>query len=97
MLKLRTSMRYSTFFLHGTDTRPLTPHQQLQISEFVGQDPNSNSFMVYNSTDAKRVIKNWYQALPWVKPYFSLKANPIPPLVSELIRSGVGMACTSRA
>jgi len=48
--KLLGRFSYSVFFLKGTDQRTLNTAQQQQIAEFVGRQPMSTSFLVYNST-----------------------------------------------
>lgn len=52
--------------------------------------------MVYNSFEAKRKIKDWFIHLPWVKPYYAIKANPFEGLCKDLSRGGAGMDCASK-
>jgi len=88
---------YSVFFLKGTDQRTLTTPQQQQIAEFVGRQPMSTSFLVYNSTEALRKLSQWQSRLPWIRPFYAIKSNPLNCLVKELAGQGAGLDCASRA
>jgi len=52
--------------------------------------------MVYNSFEANRRLKNWFSQLPWIRPYYAIKSNPISLLCKELAAGGAGMDCASR-
>ena len=77
LFRNRSAMKYSTYFVHGTDNRPLSSDALMEISEFVSQDPTCNSFFVYNKTDTKVKLTQWNNKLKWVEPYYSMKTNPI--------------------
>lgn len=93
---LHNCFNYSVFFLRGTDARLLTPHQQLEISDFVNKQPKSTSFMVYNSHEAQRKLTNWQMSLPWIRPFYAIKSNPLNCLLKELTAGGTGLDCASR-
>lgn len=88
---------YSVYFLKGTDPRTLSTDQQLEMAKFVENKPASTSFMIYNSTEANRKLTNWWKALPWIRPFYAIKSNPIPMLCKELAAGGAGMDCASKA
>lgn len=88
---------FSVFFLKGTDQRTLNIQQQQEIAEFVGRQPMSTSFMVYNSTEAMRKLTYWQSRLPWIRPFYAIKSNPINCLVKELVDGGAGLDCASKA
>ena len=52
--------------------------------------------MVYNSFEANRKIQNWFSTLPWIRPYYAIKSNPISLLCKELASAGAGMDCASK-
>jgi diaminopimelate decarboxylase len=88
---------FSTFFLHGTDTRPLPYHMQNQIRTLINYtDPCSASFLLYNSHEAQRKLKNWKAALPWIHPHYAIKSNPIKPLLEDLYNLGSNFDCASK-
>jgi diaminopimelate decarboxylase len=88
---------YSVYFLKGTDGRLLNHKQQNEIAEFVERQPMSSSFLVYNSTEANRKLTAWQTALPWIRPFYAIKSNPIGCLLKELTAGGSGLDCASRA
>jgi len=88
---------FSTYFLHGTDTRPLPYHMQNQIITLINYtDPNSASFLLYNSHEAQRKLKNWKATLPWIHPHYAIKSNPIKPLLQDLLSLGSNFDCASK-
>ena len=52
--------------------------------------------MVYNSTEANRKLDNWHNSLPWIRPFYAIKSNPISLLCKELAAKGAGMDCASK-
>lgn len=52
--------------------------------------------MVFNEEELARKIKHWKKELPWVKPFYAVKANPMAALRKQMIQSGFGMDCASR-
>jgi len=60
-------------------------------------DPNSSSFLVYNSHEAQRKLRNWKSTLPWIQPHYAIKSNPIEPLLDDLHQLGSGFDCASKA
>lgn len=93
---LHNCFNYSVFFLRGTDARLLNPHQQIEICDFVNKQPKSSSFMVYNSYEAQRKLHAWHAALPWIRPFYAIKSNPLNCLLKELTAGGSGLDCASR-
>jgi diaminopimelate decarboxylase len=88
---------FSTYFLHGTDNRQLPYHMQNQLNSLIRYtDPNSSSFLIYNSHEAQRKIKNWKTTLPWIHAHYAIKSNPITPLLEDLHHGGAGFDCASK-
>ena len=88
---------FSTYFLHGTDSRQLPYHMQNQLITLMNYtDPNSASFLIYNSHEAQRKLKNWKSSLPWIQPYYAIKSNPIKPLLEDLHLLGASFDCASK-
>lgn len=52
--------------------------------------------MVYNSNEANRKLQNWFSSLPWIRPFYAIKSNPISLLCKELSAGGAGMDCASK-
>lgn len=52
--------------------------------------------MVFNELEVERKIQNWYDKLPWIKPFYAMKANPMPALCKRIIESKLGMDCASK-
>lgn len=75
----------------------LTPQQQEQLAEFVKKDPISPSFLIYNRTETIRKVKKFKASLPWIHIHYAMKANPIAALVKDVMASGAGLDCASKA
>ena len=52
--------------------------------------------MVFNKYQLIRKIRNWNDKLPWIKPFYAMKANPDIKLCQEIIRNNLGMDCASK-
>jgi len=63
----------------------------------VKTQPLSTSFLVYNSTEATRKLITWQSKLPWIKPFYAIKSNPLNCLLKELVSGGAGLDCASKA
>lgn len=87
---------YSVYFLKGTDGRLLNASQQMEFAELVRKEPLSSSFLVYNSHQAMTKLSAWYAQLPWIRPHYAIKANPINCLLKELTQGGAGLDCASK-
>jgi diaminopimelate decarboxylase len=88
---------YKLWFLRGLDQRRLDLQQRLQFLKFVKQDPQGHSFLVYNSAEVQRKHQDWTTTLPWIKPFYAIKSNPINPLLTDLVNRGAGLDCASKA
>lgn len=62
----------------------------------VNKEPLSTSFLVYNSNQVRNKISNWHAKLPWIRPHYAIKANPINCLLKELTQAGAGLDCASK-
>jgi ornithine decarboxylase len=94
--KVPIRYNYSVYFLKGTDARLLNPSQQIEFAEMVNKEPLSTSFLVYNSQQVRNKLFAWYSKLPWIRPYYAIKANPINCLLKELTEAGAGLDCASK-
>ena len=56
-----------------------------------------DSFYVLNLSVLKRVYEEWTEALPNIKPYYAVKCNPTPEIVSTLADLGSNFDCASPA
>lgn len=63
----------------------------------ITKDPKGSSFLVYNGAEAKRKISNWKATLPWIKPFYAIKSNPIRNLLRDLKNDGANLDCASKA
>lgn len=63
----------------------------------VNKEPLSTSFLVYNSQQVRNKLFAWYAKLPWIRPHYAIKANPINCLLKELTEAGSGLDCASKA
>lgn len=61
------------------------------------KQPKSTSFLVYNSTEAARKLAVWQSRLPWIRPFYAIKSNPLSCLLKELTAGGAGLDCASRS
>ena len=43
-----------------------------------------------------RKINDWKKKLPWIKPFYALKSNPLEPLVKDLKGNGAGLDVASQ-
>lgn len=87
---------YSTLFMKGTDTNILSLKAQKKMLSFIESDPLSSSFLIYNSNYTLNKIKKWRQKLPWIKPFYAIKSNPIQPLLTDVVSSELGLDCASK-
>jgi len=53
----------------------------------VAENPESNSFLIYDDSSIKQKIKNWTEKIPWIKPHYAIKSNPIQVLVKDIFDS----------
>jgi diaminopimelate decarboxylase len=74
----------------------LNTRQQTEIVDFIERQPMSSSFLVYNSTEANRKLTTWQATLPWIRPFYAIKSNPLNCLVKELTTGGAGLDCASK-
>lgn len=86
----------SIHFLKGLDPRVLTPSQQHQISLIPLFTPSNDSFLIFNPNELTRKILHWRTKLPWIKPFYAVKANNLPMFCGEIIKHGLGMDCASK-
>lgn len=96
VLNLKSCSRYSTLFMRGTDTSLLSLKSQKKMISFIESDPMSSSFLIYNSNYTLSKIKKWKQNLPWIKPFYAMKSNPITPLIQDVVNSDLGLDCASK-
>lgn len=97
MLSKTTPIRsYSTLFMRGTDTQFLSLAAQRRFISFIDSDPLSSSFLIYNSKYTLQKIATWKRVLPWIKPFYAIKSNPIMPLVQDVANSNLGFDCASK-
>ena len=82
--------------MRGTDTQQLSLNAQKRFLSFVETDPLSSSFLIYNSKYTMGKIQTWKKTLPWIKPYYAMKSNPIMPLIQDVARSNLGFDCASK-
>ena len=87
---------YSTLFMRGTDAQPLSLSAQRRFLSFVEADPLSSSFLIYNSSYTTRKIQSWKRTLPWIKPFYAMKSNPIMPLIQDVAKLNLGFDCASK-
>jgi len=94
----KTSPRsfYSTLFMRGTDSQHLSLTAQRRFLSFVEADPQSSSFLIYNSGYTTRKIQTWKRTLPWIKPFYAMKSNPITPLIQDVMKCNLGFDCASK-
>ena len=57
----------------------------------------TDSYYTLNLSVLKRVYEEWTEALPHVKPYYAVKCNPTPAIVSALAKMGSNFDCASPA
>ena len=62
----------------------------------VQKEPLSTSFLVYNSNQVRNKLFDWNKKLPWIRPHYAIKANPINCLLKELTHGGAGLDCASK-
>jgi ornithine decarboxylase len=67
------------------------------VSDFIKRDPLSPSFIIYNRTETLRKIEVFRAKLPWISLFYALKANPIDPLLRDVVGAGAGVDCASKA
>ena len=88
--------QYSVYFLRGNDPRPLNLSHQHEVFSLIQQNNLENSFLLYNSTEAKRKIEAWKKQLPWIRPHYAVKSNPCDQILEDLIQGGSGFDCASK-
>ncbi len=96
LCKTSPKFGYSTLFMLGTDSQHLSVTAQRRFLSFIESDPLSSSFLIYNSKYTMGKIHTWKQKLPWIKPFYAIKSNPIMPLIQDVVRSKLGFDCASK-
>ena len=51
---------------------------------------------MYNHLDTMTQYNMWKMNLPWIQPYYAVKANPIEPLLKNLFENGSSFDCASK-
>jgi diaminopimelate decarboxylase len=42
-----------------------------------------------------RKINTWKEKLPWIRPFYAIKSNPVEPLVKDVLENGAGFDVAS--
>jgi hypothetical protein len=69
--------QFSVYFLKGRATSLLSPAQQELIRPIIQKDQFADSFMLFDGRAVQAKVDAWRQALPWVRPYYAVKSNPM--------------------
>ena len=76
---------YSVFFMRGRGSTQMPLSQRSNIRSLINKNPYSDSFMLYNSTAIMEKAKAWKTRLPWIKPFYAMKSNPMPRVIKDAI------------
>ena len=66
------------------------------INETLNGDSRGSSFMVVNVEGLIDQYTNWTKLMPRVRPFYAIKANPLPIIVETLAALGTGFDCASQ-
>nr|BAR42912.1 lysine/ornithine decarboxylase [Huperzia serrata] len=79
----------------------ITSSSQQDIDAFIESTIQSNNlqdaFYVLDLAVVVQLFNDWVAALPKVKPYYAVKCNPSPSLLSTLAALGAGFDCASQS
>nr|QWQ66219.1 lysine decarboxylase 1 [Phlegmariurus tetrastichus] len=79
----------------------ITSSSQEDVDAFIESTIRSNNlqdaFYVLDLAVVVQLFNDWIAALPKVKPYYAVKCNPSPPLLSTLAALGAGFDCASKS
>lgn len=66
------------------------------LDEILGIHKPEDSFYVYELDTLKRAYQEWTRVFPTIRPFYAVKCNPDPMIVSCLAACGAGFDCASR-
>nr|QWQ66220.1 lysine decarboxylase 2 [Phlegmariurus tetrastichus] len=79
----------------------ITSSSHQDVDAFIDSTIQSNNlqdaFYVLDLAVVVKLFNDWVAALPKVKPYYAVKCNPSPPLLSTLAALGAGFDCASKS
>lgn len=84
--------------MRGTETSENLPAlaQQREVLKFVQQDSLQNSFLVFRPDLLQGQIDQIKERLPWIRPHYAIKSNPISPILEQVRDNGLGFDCASQ-
>lgn len=88
--------QHSLYFMRGTDPTLLNPKQQKSIHQILSTYHHSSSFLLFNPQAVRNKLLSWNRQLPWIRPYYAVKSNPIDVMLKEVVKGGAGLDCASK-
>ncbi|CAG9321107.1 unnamed protein product [Blepharisma stoltei] len=68
-----------------------------EIFEAILESRNfENNISLYDIAKLGLVLEKWYQLLPSIRPFYAVKCNPDPFVVSRMVSLGIGFDCASK-
>ena len=75
---------YHVHFMRGNTLKQLSPDDRHQFLQFIAEDPQSDSFLTYDERFTQQRIQEWKQKLPWIKPFYAIKSNPLTNILHDV-------------
>lgn len=73
-----------------------SPAVDLAINHTLISDRRSGSFIVVNVDAIVSQYERWSELMPRVRPFYAIKANPLPIIVEVMATLGSGFDCASQ-
>lgn len=90
MMGLQKSVSYLS------DARSLDP-VEAKLKSIVSLEDQEDAFFVADISVVRRQLRRWRDKLPRIEPFYAVKCNPDPVILSALDNLGVGFDCASRS
>lgn len=56
---------------------------------------NSKTRWIYDKPALLYQVQRWYSEIPWIKPYYAVKSNPLPYVINDLVQCNIGLDVAS--
>jgi ornithine decarboxylase len=84
------------YFLRGRGASRLDAFQKESVHTLINKNQQADSFFLYDSEAVKRQLTGWKARLPWIRPFYAMKSNPLPSIIRDAVAAGCGLDCASQ-
>lgn len=82
--------------MRGRGESQLSVHQQAKIRPLINKNPYCDSFFLVSQEAVATKAREWQAKLPWIRPFYAMKSNPMPEIIREVVNNRCGLDCASK-